>query len=128
MDWSLRVFVFIATVETSMLMFTAPHSSQLHNGAKLITKINLRINEFLMGFWPSEERTKSHFLLSSRAKKNQVFGGRMKTVSVGIKHFKSNAEYLRHSGRAATILALLASWEVTSIRCGSVWKLVNTHP
>lgn len=48
MDCSLRGF--IVTVETSTLMFTAPHSLLLHNGAKLITNINLRINEFLMGF------------------------------------------------------------------------------
>lgn len=48
MDFSLHSF--ITTVETSMLEFPVPHSLLVHNGTKHITNINLRINEFLMGF------------------------------------------------------------------------------
>lgn len=61
MDCSLRGF--IATVETSMLMFPVPHSLLVHNGTKHITNINRRINEFLMGFWQSNATTKSHFVI-----------------------------------------------------------------
>lgn len=61
MDCSLSGF--IATVETSMLMFPVPHSLLVHNGTKHITNINLRINEFLMGF--GRARQGQNHILSS---------------------------------------------------------------
>lgn len=57
MDFSLHAF--ITTVETSTFVFPAPHSSLVHDGAKHIRNINLRINEFLMGFGRAKPGQKS---------------------------------------------------------------------
>lgn len=78
MDCSLRGF--IATVETSMLMFPVAHSLLVHNGTKHIANINRRINEFLMGFLAEQCNDKITFCHqvfpeSSQAKKNSEFEG-----------------------------------------------------